>query len=807
MIKNKSIEILEKNKCSGCNACFSICPTKAINMEYDEEGFLYPIVTHNKCTNCGLCSKICPEISFEFINEKPICYAMQAIDDVRNISSSGGIFTLLSDYLFDNNGYVCGVQFNENFEVEHTIINDRKDLYKLRGSKYVQSNKNNIFSEIKKLLNNDKLVLFTGCPCEVSGLKNFLQKDYYNLITVDLLCGSVQSPKIWEKYLKDNFDIKTIKNITFRDKKSFGWVLQLNVYFKDGTSYNAIGNNNSYCKLYSSHILERKCCSKCKYSSFPRVGDITIGDFWGIDQYDSNTYDSNGTSMILVNNKKGKSILNKINYNNISLLNKFDFDSIGFHPNGKALFHRRNGNISKKRSIFYKKLKLFSFNKVIDHFFDNKSDVGIVGFNGSTNYGSILNTYSVYKILESLGYITTLISYLPGFITPKFYYNKKFHDRYFSYTKRYKNIDEMYELNKYIDIFVSGSDQIFRYTAENWDRGDIVDIDNIFYLSFVQPNKKLISFASSFGHNVYEGNFYNKIFTKYCLNRFDHLSVREESGQQICKNIFNINTELIIEPVFFLDRKEFDNIILDSNLNHKGKLAYYILDPSPEKDKSLQYIAKKLNLEIIDAGSKFQNEVEDFLYIMKNADFIFTDSFHGTCFASIFRKNFISIKNKNRGESRYFIFDKFGINNHIICNLNEIKEDINLLLQPINYSTMDRIIHQEREKAILWLKKSLESKKNENISDNIQIIDFLLKKINTKNSENRKIIDSLLNEVNTIVSNNNNSSKIINRLVNNIAWWIPIKKWRDNFRNKILYSESRAEQSRAEQSRAVLQYV
>ena len=169
MIKDRSIEILEKEKCSGCNACFSICPTKAISMEYDEEGFLYPIVNYNKCTNCGLCSKICPEISFDFINKKPICYAMQAIDDIRNISSSGGMFTLLSDYVFDNNGYVCGVKFNENFEVEHAIINDRKDLYKLRGSKYVQSNKNNVFLEIKKLLNNDKLVLFTGCPCEVSG--------------------------------------------------------------------------------------------------------------------------------------------------------------------------------------------------------------------------------------------------------------------------------------------------------------------------------------------------------------------------------------------------------------------------------------------------------------------------------------------------------------------------------------------------------------------------------------------------------------------------------------------------------------
>lgn len=136
-------------------------------MEYDEEGFLYPIVCHEKCTNCGLCSKVCPELNFEFDNKKtPQCYAMQAADEIRMKSSSGGMFTILADYIFQRGGFVCGVAFNknENWKVEHIIIDKKEDLDKLRVSKYVQSDKKDIFKKIKELLNKDKYVLFSGCP-------------------------------------------------------------------------------------------------------------------------------------------------------------------------------------------------------------------------------------------------------------------------------------------------------------------------------------------------------------------------------------------------------------------------------------------------------------------------------------------------------------------------------------------------------------------------------------------------------------------------------------------------------------------
>ena len=507
---------------------------------------------------------------------------MQAKDEIRQVSSSGGMFTILADYIFERGGFVCGAAFNknENWKVEHIIIDKKEDLYKLRGSKYVQSDKKDIFKQIKELLNKDKYVLFSGCPCEVAGLKNFLRKDYDKLILVDLLCGSVESPKIWEKYLKENFFDKKVKEIKFRDKNSFGWALQFNVYFVNGNSYREVAWKNEYCRFYESKIMSRKSCYKCSFSSLPRVGEITIGDFWGIDKYNSEIYDSKGTSLIFVNNDKGKNVIDNINKESISILNEMELNIIGFHPNTAGFFNRRNWNINDKREVFLKKLKLFDFNKVVHHFLEGKADVGLVGFNGSANYGSILNTYSVYNNLEKLGYNTMLISYIPYFVNAKHFYNKKFHKKYFSKTKPYRYKYEMYELNNDIDIFVAGSDQIFRYNAENWDhRGR--KYFNIFYSSFVSYNKQLISFASSFGHSTYSGDYYNRIYTNYCLQKFDHISVREKDAIGLMKRLFNIeNVEQVIEPVFILDYEELDKIIADSSLTHKGKLAYYFLDPT-----------------------------------------------------------------------------------------------------------------------------------------------------------------------------------------------------------------------------------
>ena len=829
-MKDKSIEKLQKEKCSGCSACYPVCPTNAITMEYDEEGFLYPIVIHEKCTNCGLCSKVCPELNFEFDNKKtPQCYAMQAADEIRMKSSSGGMFTILADYIFERGGFVCGVAFNknENWKVEHIIIEKKEDLDKLRGSKYVQSDKKDIFKKIKELLGKDKYVLFSGCPCEVAGLKNFLRKDYDKLILVDLLCLGVPPPKLWELYLKENFYKKDIKNISFRDKTFYKWSSNMNVYFENGDIYRQLGSIDTYLKTFHRSISLRKSCYSCSYKGIPKSGDITIGDFWGIDKFiDIN--DKDGTSIIFINNEKAFNIIEDIKQN-FKLFFIFPNDKLKFLPN--SIY-----GCSKKpevRKSFFDNVYKEGINKTTKYYVDDYCDVGLLNFGYSSNYGSCLTSYSIFYNVKKLGYSIKHIAYIPKFIYDKYKgYNKKFHNKYVNHTKIYHTKRELQELNNKINTFIVGADTIWQYNSDNLFNFDILKnknyYDNIYFLHFVNLDKNLISFAPSFARNDYYGDYKNRLMTSYDLSRFDHISVREKDAIGLIKRLFNIeNVEQVIEPVFILDYEEWDKIIADSSLNHKGKLAYYLLDPTEEKEEAVKYISEKLNIETIDAGGNFFREVEDFLYIMKNADFVITDSFHGTCFSTIFKKQFISFLNKERGESRYALFEELKLRDRIINNFDELKNKKDLF-DKIDYAKTFEIIKKEKERAILWLKNALKNKRDKKITPQLSMIEYLiyendsldlkLKEANNEiiNLQNRNLdlqnnINNNLKELNDSLINKINekqnwiklfgiyntkdylifylfgikiSFKINEERVNKLAWWIPIRKWRDNFRNK-----------------------
>ena len=718
---------------------------------------------------------------------------------------------------------------NKNWKVEHIIIDKKEDLDKLRGSKYVQSDKKDIFKKIKELLNKDKYVLFSGCPCEVAGLKNYLMKDYDKLILVDLLCGSVESPKIYEKYLKENFLDKKIKEIKFRDKNSFGWALQFNVYFENGDSYREVSWKNEYCRFYESKIMSRKSCYKCSFSSLPRTGDITIGDFWNIDRYDKNLDDRKGTSLILSNNSKADIFLKDIitHNKNIILYKEIPLNFIKNTCNG-GLFKQRNMLIDLNiRLNFIKYIKNHTFEEIIKYLFEDYADVGIINFCSGSNYGAILTSYSIYNAVEKLGYLIKVINYAPVYANAENFFIKKFHKKYFKITKLYRSKNELLALNDYIDNFIAGSDQIFAYNADYyWDRNmaNKYGIKNISYLSFANLNKNLISFAASYGRNDYYGDYKNRLMTSYDLSRFDHISVREKDAIGLMKEKFNIeNAEQVIEPVFTLDYEEWDKIIADSSLNHKGKLAYYFLDPTEEKEEAVKYISEKLNIEPIDAGGNFFREVEDFLYIIKNADFVITDSFHGTCFSIVFKKQFISFLNKERGESRYALFEEFKQKDRIINNLDELKNKKDLF-EKIDYTETFEIIKKEKERAIFWLKNALENKRDKKITPQLSMIEYLiyendsldlkLKEANNEiiNLQNRnldlqnniyKLNNSLRNEINErqnwikLFGIYNTKKYLIfyffgikisfrmnEKRVNNLAWWIPIRKWRDNFRNK-----------------------
>ena len=303
-----------KNFCYGCGACSSSCPHNAIEMVRDDEGFFKPSINYDLCTNCGICEKKCPALHPVYSNDqKPECYAMMASNEIRMKSSSGGFFTLAAEYVLAKGGYVCGAVLNSDMTVEHILTNELIDLDRMRGSKYMQSNAFGCYPKIKELLNKGKLVLFTGCPCQVAGLRSFLNKQFDNLITIDLICHSVSSTKIFNKYYRDVLSGKPLSKYTFREKESYGWVPTINAYFADGSRYTKLGTKDYYYRAISPlSLICSRSCSDCQFAHVPRQGDLTIGDFWGIDKYNRAFNDRKGTSVVLINNNLGSKLYSEI---------------------------------------------------------------------------------------------------------------------------------------------------------------------------------------------------------------------------------------------------------------------------------------------------------------------------------------------------------------------------------------------------------------------------------------------------------------------------------------------------------------
>ncbi|MCR1823329.1 SP_1767 family glycosyltransferase [Terrisporobacter muris] len=307
------IKIEEKHMCSGCHACDNICPKKAISMDIDEEGFWYPNVDKNKCVNCNLCKDICPIINDKnFVSMKKAygCYNLD--EDIRLKSSSGGVFSALASSVIAKNGVVFGARFDENFNVVHDYIETIEELSVFRGSKYVQSNIGENFKIAKKFLKSGRLVLFSGTPCQIGGLKAYLRKEYDNLITVDLICHGVPSPMIWQKYIEELSNGKKLTDMTFRDK-SKGWKNGVLKYtFNDGSEITEKYGESLYIKGFIKNCYLRPSCYACHFKTLDRCSDLTLGDFWGVEDSLPNIDKDSGVSLIMGHSDKGYKALEDI---------------------------------------------------------------------------------------------------------------------------------------------------------------------------------------------------------------------------------------------------------------------------------------------------------------------------------------------------------------------------------------------------------------------------------------------------------------------------------------------------------------
>lgn len=342
-------DIVKKGKCYGCRSCEQVCPKNAITMVYDSEGFLVPAVNEKKCIKCKMCIKSCQAFNDKkVLLSKPMAaYAAVGMDkDFISNSASGGIAAVIAKRFLQinvDNGMVFGSMFSDDCKnVYHMCIDNVSSISRIQGSKYVQSDVRDTYHNVKEALIQGKKVLYFGTPCQIAGLKMTLSKDYKSLFCVDLLCSGVPSPKLWEKYIDElsNKYAATITDINFREK-SKGWGYNnTKIFLNNQTIMQEPSSRNIWYKIFSLHIINRKSCNHCKYSSMKRVGDITLGDFWGI-KYAVKGFKSNeGASKVLINNEKGmtliKDVFNEMEYKKIPVSDAIRWSLIfGIHNHKK----------------------------------------------------------------------------------------------------------------------------------------------------------------------------------------------------------------------------------------------------------------------------------------------------------------------------------------------------------------------------------------------------------------------------------------------------------------------------------------
>lgn len=313
--------ICEPNACTGCMACMNICPYNAIEEHQDKKGFYIPFIFPSKCVECGLCQRVCPVNQKNFSNDSKYhrvygCWNIH--EEIRKKSSSGGIFPLLAKKVISLGGVVFGAIFNsETKEIIHTQTSSIEGLTQMYGSKYVQSKMSLNYRDVKQLLQYGYPILFSGTPCQINGLRNYLRKDYDNLFCIDLICHGVPSPAIFSLYLTEQEQIAQnhVSEINFREKYPSWELYSMKLNFEDGSKYINDMNTDPFLKSFLGNYCLRESCYSCKYTNLNRQGDITLGDFWGYLSEERKLHNDHlGISLVLVNTLKGQKFFNSISH-------------------------------------------------------------------------------------------------------------------------------------------------------------------------------------------------------------------------------------------------------------------------------------------------------------------------------------------------------------------------------------------------------------------------------------------------------------------------------------------------------------
>lgn len=711
---NNKIESIKTTTCTGCSACFNVCPADAIEFKRDEKGFYKPYVNYDKCIHCKKCDRTCPILNpskKDSFKEK--LYAAWADVKVRLSSSSGGAFTVLAKKILREGGVVFGAAWGDDFAVIHKACDSEVGLAELQKSKYVQSFVGLSFRKAEEYLNAGKKVLFVGTPCQIGGLKKYIENkrtDDKNLYTVDLFCYMVPPYDLFRRYLNDNFG-PDLEKFEFRTKDKNLYVSHFFTYKKKNQKPKTVHDMVPWFKAYFQKMYECNACEQCIYQNENRIGDLSLGDFWGIENHDTTWNDGKGTSMIQMNSEKGRELLSST---------QADFARIQEVPLNWIRDGQTNGKKAHpNQKLFYELLDGCHFNTAV-HFglAGKRFDIGFACVQVYKNYGSALTNFAMYKTLKDYGKSVLLINQpLSSKISPT-------HSKNFviwpypveECARYYEDKQDMRKLNAICDKFLVGSDQVFNYEIYK-------QIDGFTKLDWVDDSHNKYSYSTSFGLNQILGSVEEREDFGNNLRRFKAVSVRETPAEKLVKDNFGVTATSVVDPVFLCDKSHYIKMLSPfEKYAAKRSVFCYILDPDTSKQQVIETVCKlkkKKHFAVSDMWRSKDNikslwsldtytgiPNETWLANIYYSDFVVTDSFHGLCFSLIFNKPFVVLPNKMRGNDRFTsILNLLGIPERLLPNDASPNLIASLLNKDIDYASVNEKLNREIIFSKVWLER------------------------------------------------------------------------------------------------------
>lgn len=714
-----AIGLCEPEICTACGACVNICPKDALRLTA-KDGEPYRVeLDEAACVHCGRCSKVCPQMNPQPKSNrpKPDCYAVCASDEIRRASSSGGVFTLLAEEVLAGGGKVFGCAYGEDLMPRQVCIASREELNRLQKSKYTQSDTGRSFREAKTCLERGETVLFTGLPCQITGLKAYLGKAYDNLYTMDIVCSGTAPAGIYRQYLAglEAQYGKKIAGLDFRDKRN-GWGCgHLVLKFADGTEANE--NPNPYMQALIQGYFRQGACLNCTSATFPRPADITAGDFWNLEKYDPKLCNPLGTSLVTLNSDKGTALFEAACRRNPPVQCApvpFDFTRRSNWFTDRRTPHEKAGRF-KELLIRHDVRTAYEMTRS-DHY-----DVCVVGNWSGYNYGAHLTQYALYRTLTDEGYSVLMLEkpnkapYRPQ-ETPRLFRENPY--PVYALAPLYEGLWDMLELNRRVESFVVGSDQLWNYNLFGHSM-------EFYALEFVKRHKNKVSYATSFGDVGYDG-FPAAARKKFVslLKRFDSISVRESSGVETCRRM-GIKAEWALDPVFLCKREHFTALAEKSRLNlPEHYLFAYMVHPEKRTIKMLGKIAREKGLEVLCTADAMRKEkvpgvrvryldkvkVEDWLKLLLHSDCVIADSFHAYAFSLIFEKQIVPVYADSVYEHRVRdLSRRLGCPAPQIIEENEEYDAASVLNRSaIDYRSVNARLDEEREKCRRWLREAID---------------------------------------------------------------------------------------------------